>query len=98
MKNRQKRRKLIVALAVDVAFTALLSVVVITAFQRLEPTFIGWHKVVVEPGQSLWGICVSNCPQANTEDVISAVCARDHIGGNQCLQPGQVLLVPTQII
>ena len=61
-----------------------------------SPQFMGWHKVVVEPGQSLWTICAYNCPNADTRDVVYVVCQRDHIAGDECIQPGQVLWVPSQ--
>ena len=85
-------------LAVDVTMVTLIATAFVSGFTNWLPLhYSGWRKVIVEPGDSLWSICEANCPQANTEDVIGVVCARDHIGGNQCLQPGQVLYVPTQV-
>ena len=81
----------------NVAFLALAVTSMVFGLGNLQPPqFRGWHDVVVQPGQSLWTICVANCPNADTRDVITAVCQRDHISGNKCIQPGQTLLVPTQ--
>ena len=84
---------------VDGIFFVVVVIAVISGFRTtvLPPRFSGWHQVVVQPGQSLWSICVANCPQAPTDEVVNAVCARDHIGGNQCIQPGEVLYVPTKV-
>ena len=80
-------------------FFVVVVIAVISGFRTtvLPPRFSGWHQVVVQPGQSLWSICVSNCPQADTRIVIDAVCQRDHIAGNRCIQPGEVLYVPTKV-
>ena len=93
--NKKKIRNRIV----DAVFFAVVTIAIVSGFRTtvLPPRFSDWHKVVVQPGQSLWSICVSNCPQADTRIVIDAVCQRDHIVGNKCIQPGQVLYVPTRV-
>ncbi|WP_067936287.1 hypothetical protein [Alicyclobacillus kakegawensis] len=78
-----------------VGLTALLLLIqAVVTVQLLPPKFAGWVPVTVQPGQTLWTLGTSHCPDADPRDVIQAIEQRNHIGGS--VKPGQVVLVPTK--
>ena len=72
---------------------ALLGTGLLSAIQT--PTFTAWRQVVVQPGDTEWRLAVTYCPNADTRQVIAAICARNHLSGSD-IQPGQILWVPSK--
>lgn len=64
--------------------------------QLLPPKFKGWVPVTVQPGQTLWALGQTYCPNTDPRDVFQAIETRNHISGH--IQPGEVVLVPTQSV
>jgi len=50
-------------------------------------------RVLVQPGQTLWGIAASHYPGANIEQSISTIEAANHLAGAE-LRPGETLTLP----
>ncbi|HSO03550.1 MAG TPA: LysM peptidoglycan-binding domain-containing protein [Candidatus Limnocylindrales bacterium] len=58
------------------------------------PSQVSTQSVVVESGDSLWGIAVRTAPDADPREVVTRIRELNGMRSN-LIQPGQVLLVPS---
>ena len=61
-----------------------------------QPRLVTTGTVVVEPGDSLWGIAQRTAPDADPREVVTRIRELNGMRSN-LIQPGQTLLVPSSI-
>ncbi len=91
MQKIYRRRRAFVALCVCLLITALISTVV---FARTSGDISDYTPVVVEPGDTLWGLAAKYYPNTDRRDAIDEIKEVNELH-DSVLHIGDVLLLPT---
>jgi Tfp pilus assembly protein FimV len=91
---RLTRRGRVAALVLLVLVASLASAVLFTTASRADNPPAGpAPTVVVQPGDTLWGIAARALPRRNNQDAVAELRDLNHLPGYD-IQPGDVLTLP----
>lgn len=90
MQKIYRRRRAFVALCICLLITALISTVV---FARTSGDISDYIPVVVEPGDTLWGLAAKYYPDTDRRDAIDDIKEVNDLL-DSTIYPGDVLILP----